>query len=189
MAHVANRFAHRAVPVRDNPEQRNDAMRIRMAFFGLLAAVAIGAAACGSSSNDATVPAAEQVPATTAAQQAPATTAAASVKLADTSLGKIIVDADGRTLYAFTKDTNGAPTCVDACAKAWPASSVTGSPVAGAGIAATLRAITAPTGGSMIAAGKWPLYRFAGDAGPGETNGQGTAGVWFAVAPDGTLIK
>ncbi|MEO8696791.1 MAG: hypothetical protein ABI658_25000 [Acidimicrobiales bacterium] len=115
--------------------------------------------------------------------------ATASVKLADSPLGKIMVDADGRTLYAFTKDTNGAPTCIDTCAKAWPASSLTGQPVAGNGIVAPLRSATSPLGGAMIVAGKWPLYRFAGDAGPGDTNGQGSGGVWFAVAADGTLIK
>jgi predicted lipoprotein with Yx(FWY)xxD motif len=111
------------------------------------------------------------------------------VKLADSPLGRIMVDAEGRTLYGFTKDANGAPTCTDACAKAWPASSVNGQPVAGTGIGATLKAVTSPTGGSMIVAGKWPLYRFAGDAAPGDINGQGSGGVWFAVAADGTLIK
>jgi len=153
-------------------------MKIRIAFLGLLASAAIGAAACGSSNTDATQPAYA-----TPAPPAP------SVKLADTSLGKVLVDSEGRTLYAFTKDANGTPTCVDACAKAWPAATVSGQPIAGAGIAATIQSIAAPTGGSMIVAGKWPLYRFAGDAGPGDVNGQGTAGVWFAVAPDGTLIK
>ena len=158
-------------------------MKLRMAFVGLLAAAAMGAAACGSSKDDPTVQAESKAPVA-----APAGSSVA-VKLADTPLGKILVDADGRTLYAFTNDANGSPTCADACAKAWPASSVTGQPVAGAGIAATLRSIASPTGGTMIAAGKWPLYRFVGDAGPGDTNGQGTAGVWFAVAADGTLIK
>ena len=40
----------------------------------------------------------------------------------------------------------------------------------------------------QLKAGKWPLYLFAGDAGPGETNGQGSGDVWFASAPDGSLI-
>lgn len=124
-----------------------------------------------------------------AATPAPAPAAAASVKLADSSLGKIMVDAEGRTLYGFTKDSNGAPTCTEACAKAWPASSVNGQPVAGPGIGATLKSAASPAGGSMIVAGKWPLYRFAGDAAPGDINGQGSDGVWFAVAADGTLIK
>jgi len=125
----------------------------------------------------------------TTAKAVPAPSVASSVKLADSPLGKIMVDVEGRTLYAFTKDTNGSPTCVDACAKAWPASSLTGQPVADSGIAAALRSVTSPTGGAMIVAGKWPLYRFAGDAAPGDINGQGSGGVWFAVAADGTLIK
>ena len=160
-------------------------MNLRMSLLGLLAATAVATAACGGNNDRAT----ELAEPSTTAKPAPAPTAAASVKLADSPLGKIMVDAEGRTLYAFTKDANGSPTCIDACAKVWPASSLTGQPVAGSGIAATLRSITSPSGGAMIVAGKWPLYRFAGDAAPGDTNGQGSGGVWFAVAADGTLIK
>ena len=36
---------------------------------------------------------------------------------------------------------------------------------------------------------KWPLYRYAGDAKAGDTNGQGSGGVWFAVTPSGALHK
>jgi predicted lipoprotein with Yx(FWY)xxD motif len=134
----------------------------------------------------------KSAPATTAAPApaaptAPAT-AAVSVRTAATSLGTVVVDADGMTLYAFTKDAAGSPTCVDACAKAWPASKVGGEPVTGEGTTAALTAIPAPGGGTMVKAGTWPLYRFAGDAAPGDVNGQGSGGTWFAVAPDGTLI-
>jgi predicted lipoprotein with Yx(FWY)xxD motif len=111
------------------------------------------------------------------------------VKLADTPLGKIMVDAEGRTLYAFTNDKDGVSTCTGACAKAWPAASITGDPVAGEGVTAALTAIDSPAGGKMIKAGKWPLYRFSGDAAPGDTNGQGSGGVWFVVGADGKLIK
>ena len=41
----------------------------------------------------------------------------------------------------------------------------------------------------MLKVGKWPLYRFAGDAAPGDINGQGSGGVWFVVGADGKLIK
>jgi predicted lipoprotein with Yx(FWY)xxD motif len=114
---------------------------------------------------------------------------AVSVRTADTPLGRVMVDADGMTLYAFTKDVDGSPTCVDACANAWPASKVAGEPVTGEGISAALTTVDAPGGGKMVRAGKWPLYRFAGDAAPGDTNGQGSGGVWFIVAADGTLIR
>ena len=124
---------------------------------------------------------------------APATTVAPApalaLQLADSPLGTIMVDADGRTLYAFTQDANGAPTCADACAKAWPAATVTGEPSADPAISAAITTVDAPGGGTMLKAGKWPLYRFAGDAGPGDTNGQGSAGVWFVVGADGKLIK
>ena len=128
------------------------------------------------------------------APAAPVTTAApapapASIKLADTPLGKIIVDAEGRTLYAFTNDKDGTSTCAGACAKAWPAASITGDPVGGDGISAALTTVDNPAGGKMLKAGKWPLYRFSGDAAPGDTNGQGSGGVWFVVGADGKLIK
>ena len=44
-------------------------------------------------------------------------------------------------------------------------------------------------GTNQLKAGKWPLYRFAGDAAPGDANGQGSGGVWFVVDPHGGLIK
>ena len=53
------------------------------------------------------------------ASEAPA--AAATVALADSPLGKILVDASGKTLYMFEKDADGTPTCYDDCATNWPA--------------------------------------------------------------------
>jgi predicted lipoprotein with Yx(FWY)xxD motif len=130
---------------------------------------------------------------TVAPAVAPATTAAPApafaLKLADSPLGKIMVDAEGRTLYAFTKDANGTPTCADACAKAWPAATVTGTPASDPAITAAITTVDAPGGGTMLKAGKWPLYRFAGDAAAGDTNGQGSGGVWFVVGADGKLIN
>jgi predicted lipoprotein with Yx(FWY)xxD motif len=128
-------------------------------------------------------------PAAAAATTAAPAPAAPALKLADTPLGKIMVDADGHTLYAFTKDANGTPTCTDACAKAWPAAKVTGTPASDPAITAAITTVDAPGGGSMLKAGKWPLYRFAGDAAAGDTNGQGSGGVWFVVGADGKLIK
>ena len=124
--------------------------------------------------------------------KATATAAAApSVRLADSSLGKIVTDSTGRTLYAFTKDEAGAPTCTGGCATAWPAAPAPKPPVAGDGIdGSKLIAVARPDGGpEQLKLGKWPLYYFAGDGGPGETNGQGSGGVWFVVKGDGSLVK
>ena len=49
--------------------------------------------------------------------------------------------------------------------------------------------VDAVDGGTQLKAGKWPLYSFSGDAAPGDVNGQGSGGVWFVVAADGSLIK
>ena len=88
-------------------------------LFGLVGLAAIGLAACGSGSQPgAGYGAASQTPTTIAAPAAP--TAASSVTLAQTALGTILADSQGRTLYALTKDTNGIPTCTGACARAWP---------------------------------------------------------------------
>jgi predicted lipoprotein with Yx(FWY)xxD motif len=157
-------------------------------------------AAYGQSASATTVPAsanastaasapAKPAPAPAAAAAPAAPSAPTSVALGTTSLGQVLTDAQGRTLYALTKDTNGTPTCTDACAKAWPPAMASGTPTAGAGVTAALSVVDAPGGGTMLKAGKWPLYRFAGDAAPGDVNGQGSGGVWFVVGADGKLIK
>jgi predicted lipoprotein with Yx(FWY)xxD motif len=157
-------------------------------LFGLVGLAAIGLAACGSASQaGAGYGAATQTPTTIAAPAAP--TASSSVRLAQTSLGTILADSQGRTLYALTKDTNGTPTCTGACARTWPPATVTGTASPTSGISAPTTVVDAPGGGKMLKVGKWPLYRFAGDAAPGDINGQGSGGVWFVVGADGKLIK
>jgi predicted lipoprotein with Yx(FWY)xxD motif len=120
---------------------------------------------------------------------APAATGATAITLADSSLGKVIVDSNGLTLYAFLKDTAGTPTCAGACATAWPAAIATGTPTAGAGITGALTTVALPDGSKQLKLGDWPLYRFSGDAAKGDTNGQGTGTLWYVVGADGKPIK
>jgi predicted lipoprotein with Yx(FWY)xxD motif len=129
-------------------------------------------------------------PTTVAAKPAaPAAAAAAIAKTASTSLGTIVVDAEGRTLYGFTKDANGTSTCVGACATTWPPMLVSGD-VAVDGLDKNLfSVIDRPDGTKQLKMGKWPLYRFSGDAEAGDTDGQGSGGSWFVIGADGKLIK
>jgi predicted lipoprotein with Yx(FWY)xxD motif len=124
-----------------------------------------------------------------AAVQAPA--AKATLSLVDSSFGKVVADTDGRALYAFTKDESGTPTCIGTCATAWPAASAPAKPTAGDGIdGSKLSVVARPDGAAeQLKLGKWPLYYFAGDGGPGDFNGQASGGVWFLVKGDGTLAK
>jgi predicted lipoprotein with Yx(FWY)xxD motif len=111
------------------------------------------------------------------------------VTIANTSLGDVMVDADGLTLYAFTKDADGTPTCNDKCAEAWPPVIVDSAELP-AGLDANIFSVVERADGSFqLKAGKWPLYHFAGDGAPGDVNGQGSGGVWFVLDPAAKLIK
>lgn len=166
---------------------------VRRRLVGALTGLALVATACGGS--DDAEPAAEPAPVETdAPEQAPADEpadepAAATVGVADNELGSIIVDEVGMTLYGFTPDDAGEPTCVDGCADAWPPYAVDGDTLP-AGLDASIFSIVAhPSGVNQLKAGTWPLYYFAGDIAPGDTNGQGSGDVWFVAASDGSLIR
>jgi predicted lipoprotein with Yx(FWY)xxD motif len=160
-------------------------MRKLLASAGLLAALTLVAAACGGNDNNAssgTAPTA--APATTAAQAAGGVT----VAVASSKLGDILVDGDGRTLYAFTKDKGDKSACSGGCASNWPA--LTGTATAGTGVQASLLSTSMQANGaSQVTYGGKPLYRFAGDAKAGDTNGQGVGGLWFTLTADGQLVK
>ena len=102
---------------------------------------------------------------------------------APTELGDVLVDAGGLTLYGFTKDADGTPTCEGDCADAWPPLLVDGAELPAGLDPAVFSVVERADGSYQLKAGKWPLYRFAGDADPGETNGQGSGDVWFVVDP------
>ena len=116
----------------------------------------------------------------------------AVVGTAETELGEVLVDADGFTLYGFLNDTEGESTCFDACAETWPPVLVPGVEVGGEPNVGTLDAsvfsVVEHPEGPMLKAGDFPLYRYAADTAPGDVNGQDVGGVWYAMAPDGTMI-
>jgi predicted lipoprotein with Yx(FWY)xxD motif len=159
---------------------------MRKAFAGaaLLAALTLALAACGGNDNGGAGTAATTAPTTTAAQAANA----ATVAVANGKLGDILVDGDGRTLYAFTKDKGDQSACSGQCASNWPA--LTGPATAGTGVQASLLSTSMQgNGDTQVTYGGRPLYYFAGDAKPGDTNGQGVGDVWFVLAADGQLVK
>jgi predicted lipoprotein with Yx(FWY)xxD motif len=115
---------------------------------------------------------------------------AAAFKVAQSQFGAILTDAQGRTLYGFTKDTQGKSTCYKACAQAWPPVVAQVQPQPGQGLnPALLTAIPRQDGTMQVIYGKWPLYYFTGDQQAGQTNGQGSKGVWFLIGANGKLIK
>ncbi|MET9375400.1 SCO0930 family lipoprotein [Streptomyces sp. NPDC002992] len=113
---------------------------------------------------------------------------AGQLAVADTKqLGKVVTDSEGFTLYRFDKDSSSPPraTCEGDCAKAWPVVSAAGAkPPAGVD-AALLGEVTRADGSKQLTLDGWPMYRYAKDTKPGDVNGQGVGGTWFAAAPDG----
>jgi predicted lipoprotein with Yx(FWY)xxD motif len=197
------------VPNRSHPS------RTPKRLFAVAAVAVIALAACGDDDDNATATAPPAAAATTApaaaATAAPATTAAGAydrgnatattaaaaagaagaVMVADSSLGKILTDANGMTLYLFMPDNAGAPTCTDACAQSWPPLTVDSgaTPTGGDGVdASMLGTATHPAAGTQVTYNGWPLYHFKGDSKAGDTNGQGQGGIWYAVSPAGEAI-
>ena len=122
-------------------------------------------------------PAASEAPASDApASEVPPAAADATIALADTSLGSVIVAADGKTLYLFTPDEGGTPTCYDDCATAWPPLLVDDAAAAGVGEgldASKLTTVERTDGGLQVVYNGWPLYFFASDTAAGDVTGQG----------------
>ncbi|MFD7507529.1 SCO0930 family lipoprotein [Streptomyces sp. NPDC059850] len=106
-------------------------------------------------------------------------------------LGKIMVNSKGMTVYRFDKDTPWPmkTACVDAaCLNTWkPVKAVDTTKVAGVD-ASKVTSFTRPDGTKQAAFDCWLLYTFAGDKKPGDTNGQGVKGTWFALDDKGKKV-
>ena len=151
-------------------------MRARPLLIALLAALAAVAALAV---------------ATGAASAARSSGKAAVVSVRTTKLGRILVDAQGRTLYDFVKDKNDKSACGGACAKFWPPLMTTGKPQAGKGVQAKLLGTTVRKAGRQVTYAGHPLYTYAGDKKAGQTNGQGSTNfgaAWWVLAPNGHQI-
>lgn len=164
----------------------------------LVSAAIVAACTSGGAATAAPSAAAPSVAPSSAApaSEAPASespaAAAVELKVADSALGQIITDGAGMTLYGFTPDEPGTPTCYDDCATAWPPllADDPASVTVGAGLDATkLSTVDRTDGGKQLKYGTWTLYYFANDAAAGDTNGQGLNEVWYVIAPSGDLIK
>jgi predicted lipoprotein with Yx(FWY)xxD motif len=107
----------------------------------------------------------------------------------DPKLGKLVTDQNGMTVYRLDTDPTAPPrsTCLDDCAKLWPPVLL---PAAGSvrvvGIDSVLLGkLTRPDRTVQLTLAGHPLYRFTGDAAPGDTTGNGLAGTAFAISPTG----
>jgi len=118
---------------------------------------------------------------------------AATISVQGSSLGQILVDGNGKTLYLFEADTSSQSTCSGACAQAWPPVTTNGAPNAAGGASASLLGTTARSDGTtQVTYSGHPLYSFISDTKPGDTNGEGSTAFgagWDVLAPTGEKIE
>ena len=107
----------------------------------------------------------------------------------DPTLGKILVDAEGFTVYLFTKDTGTTSVCTDKCLAAWPYAVANGTPTVGDGLDASKLTVSPQSDGTkQLTYNGHLLYRYTPDKAPGDTTGQGVGGVWFVVDASGNQV-
>jgi predicted lipoprotein with Yx(FWY)xxD motif len=163
-------------------------MRRLLAVSFAPAALAAIVAGCGGGSQSATASAGSAYPAATPASKP----AAATVAPAQTKLGTVLANAEGRTLYLFEKDKGTASSCYGACASVWAPLTTGAKAVAGSGIAAAKLGTSKRTDGkTVVTYGGHPLYTYAGDAKTGDVKGQGLdqfGAEWYVLAPSGRKI-
>ena len=115
------------------------------------------------------------------------------VSTATTSLGRILVDAHGHTLYLFEKDRNGKSACSGACAAAWPPLIATAKPRAASGAKASRLGTTKRSDGRVqVTYNHHPLYTFVKDTKKGQTNGEGLnafGAEWYAMSAAGAKVE
>ncbi|MER5911405.1 hypothetical protein ABT124_13095 [Streptomyces sp. NPDC001982] len=146
-----------------------------------VALASLGLAGCGSGGGDSSSGSQESGKATTAMDPS-------TVKVSQSSLGSILVDGSGRTLYLFTgDDTNTNSMKCDAdCLKLWPP--VKSTPKAGSGADAHLIGSTKNGFGGQATYAGHPLYYYADDQAAGDLKGQGVDKIWFVLDPHGKAI-
>ena len=117
----------------------------------------------------------------------------ATVATATSSLGRVLVDGQGRTLYLFEKDKGRRSACSGTCATYWPPLRTKGKPIAVRGAARSLLGVTRRADGtSQVTYGGHPLYLFVQDTKPGQTRGQDLhdfGAAWYVVSPAGKKIE
>lgn len=162
-------------------------MRIKLATCAVAATAALLLGACGGDDDDTSTGTTEASESGSGENVGAA--AGAVVSTGDTDLGEVLTNADGLTLYAFTPDEGGTPTCEGDCATAWPPLTVDGEELPEGLDSSQFSVVERSDGTYQLAANDWPLYTFGGDSAPGDVNGQGMGGSWYAVDASGALLR
>ncbi len=147
-------------------------------LVAVAAAALVTLSACGSGSSS-----------TTAQQPTGASRggSGSALSIAQTSLGKVLVDSQGMTLYVLSADGMNQSTCSTQCLQFWPAA----APSHAGKLAAMSGRTTTPDGTAIATVDGHPVYTFSQDQKPGDVNGEGLnefGGTWYAASPTGQPV-
>jgi predicted lipoprotein with Yx(FWY)xxD motif len=106
--------------------------------------------------------------------------AVAPLKTMETSIGTVLADQKGYTLYTYKNDPTGRSECAGRCARKWPPVMVNGEMPAPGG---DLSVIERKDGSRQFAWRGRPLYRWEKDKEPGQVTGHNLGEVWFVARP------
>lgn len=158
--------------------------RRALAAAGALAIAAVAIAALLSTTGAATA----RTP------RASIASARTVISARSTSLGKILVDSKGDTIYAFSRDSKNKDACasISGCLAIWPITAVHGKLTAGSGVKQSLLGTITVKGQKQATYDGHPLYGYVDAEGPGDIDYVGVSqsgGTWPAVSPSGALVK
>ena len=158
----------------------------------VLPVAALIIAACGSSSSTTSSTATTSTSSAKSASSAPGPKVSAR---SVSSLGPVLVNEEGKTLYVFAPDKESKVTCQGECASIWPPMKLESGQKATAlgGVKSKLLGKDPdPEGGEVVTYAGWPLYTYTADTSAGMASGQGlnvNGGLWYTISPSGKVIK
>jgi predicted lipoprotein with Yx(FWY)xxD motif len=157
---------------------------VALAALVLVAACSASAAPAGAGGYGATPASAPPATAAPTAAQSGAATVAVNAAQ-DATLGPILVDGNGMTLYLYKPDSPNQSVCTGGCAQAWPPLIAKSgeTATAGAGVTGSLTTFARADGSMQVAYNGTPLYYYIKDTKAGDTTGQGVGGIWFVLKP------
>lgn len=159
----------------------------------LLVGLGVLLVACGSPATSVPASPSLSAPAAVTTPSPLPSSQPASLSVASSRYGKIIVDSSGRTLYLFDAERTTEPRCYGPCAAAWPPLSTTTAPVSGSDLSQALIATAPRSDGSLQVTYKGhPLYYYVGDRAPGEIKCQAVfeyGGGWYVLDAQGNKIS
>lgn len=150
---------------------------MRRLFLTLICASAL--AACGAAATSSS-----------SGGSGPGASTGMTVSTGTTSLGTVLTDEHGLTVYYFLPEKGGVTTPCDAtCLTNWPPVVATGTPSSSSGVTGTLSTVSITLNGASVnevTYNGWPLHTFSGDSASGDVNGQNVENTWFAAEPGTT---